>query len=164
MRSSVRQSRHKEPNQCRLELKEGLQQFPLEFSPLFFALPFPNTSVMCYVRAWAIIQNGPARRKLDRWSGPVSEWRTRGFIFPVSEPAGFCSSDRWTRVSFDGSSSATLNTITRSRLLGFQRHGGWRMERDNIYLWGMEFLFWPVIKDMDLKSALLSWYEHHIFV
>lgn len=40
--SSVRPSLHKEPNQCRLELKERLEQFPLEFRTLFFTLLFPE--------------------------------------------------------------------------------------------------------------------------
>lgn len=87
MRSSVRPSLHKEPNQCRLELKERLEQFPLEFGTLFFTLPFPSTSV-AYVRAWAIIQHISKRaHSLKAW--PM-EWPSVGFIFPVSEPAAFC--------------------------------------------------------------------------
>lgn len=73
MHLSVRQSRDKGPNQCRLELKEAsrclLRQFPLKFGTLFFLLLSPKTRVLP-VRAIIQINSALGRRGLlDCWSG-----------------------------------------------------------------------------------------------
>lgn len=166
----VRQSRDKGPHQCRLELKEAsrclLQQFPLKFGTLFFLLLSPKTRVLP-VRA--ITQINPELAPFTRRGGAAwpLEWLTgsrtkRGHSFiPCTEGSAF--PDGWGRVSFDGTSSTTLHTISRCKS---QCQPNGRRDDKVIYLQSAEFSFLSLQTNVQVKCATFlqseMWKYFHI--